>query len=161
MELLRLAALDTRDLQVMSAHIQDAVLKVGDMKWLPAENRFILSMNRFNWETATGRNKQEFERRRSVLHFDRVQSVRARRIRQDAPDAVLELLTAQYEEQTVPAGIISLVFAGGGVVELQVECIEAQLSDLGAAWSTESKPEHDLEDVAEAVDKPDNAPVDG
>jgi len=148
MELLKLAALDDEDLQVISAHVQDAVLKVGDINYLPGEGRFVIVMNRFNWETGKQGDKKTHERRRSVLHFDRVSAVRSIRIKQDAAEAVLELLAVQYTPSDAPAGEVTLVFSGGGAVQLDVECIEAQLSDLGAAWAAKSRPDHES-DTAE------------
>jgi hypothetical protein len=47
---LRLIALDAEDLAVLSAHVQDAVLKVGQMRWMPRERRFVIGLNRFAWE---------------------------------------------------------------------------------------------------------------
>lgn len=145
MDLLKLVALDEEDLAILSAHVQDAVLKISDIKWMGRENRFVLAMNRFVWEVA-GEKAKEFERRRSVLHFDRVLKVSASRIRQDAAEAVLELLAVRFEGGEAPAGWVELVFAGGGTIRLDVECIEAQLSDLGAAWSTENLPHHDVDE---------------
>ncbi len=144
MNALKLVALDAEDLDVVSAHLQDAVLKVGDIKWLPAENRFVVALNRFVWEDAVkdGR-KKAFERRRSALHFDRVLKVQANRIQQKASDTVLELLAVRFTETDAPAGFVELQFAGGSTLRLEVECLEAQLSDLGAAWQTKTRPKHD------------------
>ena len=36
-EPLKLIALDAEDLAVVSAHLQDAVVRKGDIAWLPAE----------------------------------------------------------------------------------------------------------------------------
>jgi len=144
MKALKLIALDTEDLDVLSAHVQDAVLKTGDMKWLPPERRFVLAMNRFAWETTPGNGKGKFERRRAALHFDRVLRARASKIDQDNADAVLELLAIRFDETDAPAGVVELQFAGGATIRLEVECIEAQLSDLGAAWQTASLPSHDI-----------------
>ena len=71
---LKLLALDDEDLAVLSAHVQDAVLKVADLVNLPKERRFALGMNRFIWEKAEG-GRKNFERRRAALTFDRVLSV--------------------------------------------------------------------------------------
>ena len=75
---LKLCAFDEEDLAVLSAHTQDAVLKVGDMVYLPQERRFALAMNRFIWEKAADGKRKAYERRRSVLSFDRVRTVRRR-----------------------------------------------------------------------------------
>jgi len=140
---LKLLALDEEDLSVLSAHVQDAVVKVGDLTYLPKENRFALVVNRFIWEKCLGERTQ-FERRRTALVFDRVKAVRTSRLRRDRPDAVLELLAISFEPDESPSGSLTLVFAGGAAVQLDVECIEARLADLGAAWATAAKPRHDI-----------------
>ena len=52
------------------------------------------------------------------------------------------LLAVTFEPAEEPSGTLTLQFAGGGAIRLQVECIEAELRDLGAAWATRSKPQH-------------------
>ncbi|MBN9011344.1 MAG: DUF2948 family protein [Rhizobiales bacterium] len=141
---LKLLAMDDEDLAVISAHVQDAVLKVADLVNLPKERRFALGMNRFIWEKAEGQRKG-FERRPAALTFDRVLSVQTSRIRRDRPEAVLELLAIAFEpEGEAPAGNVTLHFAGGGAIRLAVECIEARLADLGTAWATRLRPSHDV-----------------
>lgn len=142
MDMLKIAALDAEDLKVIAAHTQDAVGKVGDIVWRPAEHRLTIELNRFAWEKASGRTK---ERRRSLLHFARVEMVKSAHIRRDFPDAIVSLLTIRFEgKDEDPSGQVFLEFAGGGSMRLDVECIEASLTDLGAAWSTEHQPSHDL-----------------
>ncbi len=140
---LKLAALDADDLAVIAAHVQDAVAKVGDIEWRPKEKRLTLQLNRFVWEAA-GERAKSFERRRALLHFARVEAVQATRIRREAPDAVLNLLTVRFEAVDDPAGFVYLDFSGGASLRLKVECIEASLGDMGAAWATENRPAHQL-----------------
>lgn len=142
---LRLAAVDAEDLAVISAYVQDAVLKVGDLVYLPKEHRFALAMNRFTWEKADGR-RRDYERHRAALTFDRVLSVKTTGIDRARPDAVLELLTVSFAETDPPAGHLTLVFAGGAAVQLEIEVIEARLADLGPAWATRARPAHELAD---------------
>lgn len=142
---LRLAAIDAEDLAVISAYVQDAVLKVGDLVYLPKEHRFALAMNRFTWEKADGRRKN-YERHRAALTFDRVLSVKTTGIDRSRKDTVLELLAVSFEESDAPAGHITLVFAGGAAVQIEVEVIEARLADLGPAWATRARPAHELAD---------------
>lgn len=142
---LRLIALDEEDLAVLSAHAQDSVLKVSDMMWLRAEKRFVVAMNRFAWEaTASAGRKREHQRRRSALHFERVEAVAQSGVDKDAKDAVLELLAIRFEPRDGPAGDILIDFAGDASIRLTVECVEAQLADLGPAWSTPHAPRHML-----------------
>ena len=96
MDALKLVALDDQDLGVISAHVQDAVMKVGDLEYLPARRRFVLPMNRFAWERKSGFLRQRNERRRSVLHFDRVLGVKTSGIARDKPDDVLSLLAVSF-----------------------------------------------------------------
>ncbi len=142
MDPLKLTALDEEDLQVMSAHLQDAVLRIGDITYLRDDKRFALVLNRFDWAHARKGEPRTFERRRTGLHFERVEGVRLRAIAQKAANAVLELLSVNFVADDPPSGRILLIFAGGGEIELKVECIEARMSDLGAAWTAGSHPAH-------------------
>ena len=151
---LRLLGMDEADLAIVSAHCQDAVVRSAELTFQPRERRFILVMNRFAWELA-GQSKRfaftrrrDYERRRSVLHFDRVTNVRQSRVLIGDPDQVLALLALRFTVAEEPSGTVELVFAGGSAIRLDVECIEAQLTDLGAAWSTDNRPDHERDDPA-------------
>lgn len=145
MDQLKLAALDAEDLQVVSAHVQDAVLTVGDIRFLPKEQKAIFAMNRFVWDKAADKRSREHERRRSALAVSQVKSMKVQGIRQEAKGAILSLLALTFEETNAPAGHLRLEFAGGGSLLLDVDCIEVQLADLGAAWSTPNLPSHNLD----------------
>ena len=86
MDPLKLTALDEDDLPVLSAHLQDAVLRIGDIRYLAAEKRFVLVANRFDWDAVTGKSKGPAMRRRTGVHFNRVLSVRSHMIKQGADD---------------------------------------------------------------------------
>ena len=151
-DLLKLTALDADDLRVISAHLQDAVMRVGDMRYLPVENRFAVVLNRFDWESAENAASgagHGFTRRRTGLRFDRVSAVKASNIRQGAPDAVLSLLAIEFEPADEPSGFITLVFSGGGAIRLDAECIEAAMTDLGPVWETSGRPDHQAADEAQ------------
>lgn len=140
MERLKLIALDKEDLAIISTYCQDAVLKVGDLHFLANEKRFVLTMNRFVWE-----KKGIFsanERRRTVLHFNQVNNVRVTGIDRGKPDEILNLLAVSFEPDELPTGCIHLVFSGGAAIRIDVECIEAQLADMDAAWKAKSRPTH-------------------
>jgi hypothetical protein len=135
---LKLLALDGEDLQVISATTQDAVVRVGDMGFAKEDRRFALLMNRFAWEE-DGKTRQ---RKRAALHFDRVSEVRVQGIDLTAIEGVLELLAVRFTVTDDPAGFVDLDFAGGGTIRLTVECLEARLQDLGAAWAAKATPAH-------------------
>ncbi|GLQ10927.1 hypothetical protein GCM10007913_28590 [Devosia yakushimensis] len=140
---LKLMALDTEDLDVISAHVQDAVVRVADMGYARGDRRFALLMNRYDWESDKPRGKGV--RKRAALHFDAVQSVVTAGFDPNAHDGVLSLLAISFIPLDGPAGMVELSFAGGGTVRLGVECLEARLSDLGAAWAAAAKPAHTLD----------------
>ena len=142
MDLLKLLALDEEDLKIVSAHVQDAVMKVGDLEFVAATRQFVVPMHRYAWEKDATEKKPQPERRNSVLHFDRVLSAKLSRISRGKPDEVLSLLAVTYAPTDAPAGTVDLVFAGGGAIRLDVECIEARLVDLGGAWEASSRPAH-------------------
>jgi hypothetical protein len=141
MERLKLIAMDSDDLAVISAHCQDAVMKAGDLQFLPAEKRFLLAMNRFAWEKAVT-IQDSFERRKAMLHFERVENVKHQGFDLKNREMVLSLLAITFSPGSSPAGTIELAFAGGATVRLGVECIEAKLSDMAAAWQAGSMPDH-------------------
>lgn len=150
---LKLVALDAEDLKVISAHVQDAVLQVGDMAYRPAEHRFAAIANRFDWAAAVGAHGEQpsLERRRTGLRFERVIEAKCQGIDLKSKRDVLELLAIQFDEAEPPGGYITLVFAGGAAVRLKVECVEAEMRDLGAAWKARRLPEHpDIETVSES-----------
>lgn len=153
MQDLKLIALDAEDLTVLSAHLQDAVLRVSEMTFLKGERRFAAVLNRFDWEqgqTAGRARKSSFVRRRSGLRFERVLGAQVSGLDLSNKDAVLSLLAVQFEPGEEPGGTVTLAFSGGSAIRLQVECIEAELKDLGAAWSTTRRPEHTGDDPATA-----------
>jgi len=139
---LKLIALDADDLEIVSAHVQDAVLKVGDIQFDPAHKRLILPMNRFAWEATKGILKQHNERRNAVLQFDRVTAVQSTGVARDKPNEVLSLLVVAFDADDEPAGTIELLFAGGAAIRAEVECVEVRLADLGGAWEASSRPVH-------------------
>jgi hypothetical protein len=143
-----LAAQDAEDLAVISARLQDAVARVGDFVWLPKTRRFAALLNRFKWETAEARKgKGDNLRVRAGLHFDGVLSVKSQNVMRGEPDAVVSLLAIRFTPRGSedPGGTIDLVFAGGGMIQLEVECIDAGLSDVSGEWAARGRPEHQTE----------------
>ncbi|MBL4618763.1 MAG: DUF2948 family protein [Marinicaulis sp.] len=140
---LRLMAGDIEDLGVISACLQDAVAKLGDFAWLPDERRFAFVANRFVWECAVDRRTGPFVRVRAGAHFDDVTAVKFLHLRTDAKDAVVELLSIRFEPGEDGGGEIIFDFSGGGIVRLEVESINAYMSDISDPWRTRAKPKHE------------------
>lgn len=135
---LRLLAQDEADLAVISAAMQDAVAKVGDIAFEPKARRLTIAFNRYRWEAGGG------ARVRSALQLGGVLKFETRKIRREAPDAVLELLALTFEPGEAPGGVVTLSCAGGGDLRATVECVEAVLADVSRPWPTPRKPEHEL-----------------
>ncbi len=133
---LKLLAEDADDLTVIAAALQDAVTRIGDVRYEAKRRRLTLTANRYRWESA------DSERVRAALQVGSVMSVQGRRLRRGARDAVLELLTVGFEPTEAPGGIITFAFAGGGDLRVTVECIDAILADVSAPWSTPRIPKH-------------------
>jgi hypothetical protein len=138
---LKLVALDKDDIEVVSAHVQDARVRVGDILWQPRDHRFVMALNRFDWMTAIDA-KADYRRCRTALRFERVLACQCRGLDQSNKDAELNLLTVEFIERDAPAGNVTLTFSGGGVIRLDVECLEAELADLGEVFTAELCPDH-------------------
>src|SRR5262249_8894413 len=141
-ERLKLLAEDPADLDVLGAAAQDALVRAGDLAYDPKARRFSALINRFRWEKADGIGP--YERVQAGLSFEGVLAVRSRHLRRDAPDALASILSLGFQAgEEPPGGIVRIVFAGGGEIALDVECLDAVLVDLGEAWATPRKPDHE------------------
>jgi hypothetical protein len=125
-----LIALDADDLAVISAHVQDAMVGVGDIIWRQAEKRLVVGMNRPDWDQSLA-GEAAPRRLLAALRFDRVLSCKSRHIDLDTPEATLELVGIEFHSTAAPGGNVVLLFAGGGALRLDVECLECALADLG------------------------------
>jgi hypothetical protein len=147
---LRLRAEDAEDVTVLAACLQDATLRATDMAWQPQQRRFAMVLNRFRWEDenrvdARGKLVRAMPHVRvpAGLHFDGVLKVQSSGIDRDNTKAPLELLSIIAEPHgDEPAAILTLVFAGGGAVRLEVECVDAQMQDLGTPYPVRRVPKH-------------------
>ena len=135
---LRLVAFDEDDLAVISTHLQDAEVKASNVVFLPKERRFVLVAARFDWCAAQG---GELRRREAGLHFERVLSVRRSHFDQAAATPST-LIAIRFDVEAPPAGVVTLRFADGSAIRLEVECLEAAMKDLGPVWSCEAAPAH-------------------
>lgn len=148
---IRLRAEDQDDLKVVSACLQDAIVPIGEMCFLPDDKRFVLVVNRFKWETAERQRAAEagptaddddlfpFERVHCGVRFDGVSAVRIRGIDLKDRRQILELLSLETVE-----GGVALHFAGGGCIRLDTAGWRCTLEDLGEPWPTTCKPCHPL-----------------
>jgi hypothetical protein len=137
---LKLYGRSPADMEVISAHLQDAVAQIGDMAYLADEQRFVLLANRFCWE-----NERAPMRVRSALQLANVVSIRQKKLNLTRREGVVALLAVHFLPNKLPAGEMRLQFAGGGEIGLAVEACEAILEDITAPWAAKARPHHDLD----------------
>ena len=147
-KLLKLKAEDPDDLGVISACLQDALTCLGDMTYLPDEHRFAAMFSRYMWETEDVAPGAKGMRVRAGLNFDNVQSVGTQGIDQSDREGLLPLL-AIASEADGESFVVTLQFAGGGTVKLQLDALVAHLRDMGEPWPTPSRPDHVAADALE------------
>jgi hypothetical protein len=135
--LLKLLAEDADDLSIISAALQDAVARIGDIEFEPRARRLTIQFNRYRWEAGGG------ERVRTALQLGSVMKLQARRLRRDAPTSVVELLGLVFEPGEAPGGVVTLAFAGGGDLRCEVECVDALMADISEPWPTPRSPRHE------------------
>ena len=165
---IKLRARDPRDMEVIAAWLQDALVPLADVAYLKREKRFVLVANRFMWESAppgtppgTPPDPQEaapggdarfadetgepaFQRVNCGVCFDRVRAVRTRGLELKNKDHILNLLTIEAAPHAV-----TLLFSGDAVIRLEVAAIACHLEDLGEPWPTRWQPAHGETEPAE------------
>src|SRR5215813_4300113 len=109
MDPVKFVALDKEDLEVVSAHLQDAEVKVADVHWRPAEKRLVLALDRFDWPGAMAASP-ELRRCRAALRFERVLACKCKNVDPAGKDKILNLLAVEFSETDAPAGVVVLTF---------------------------------------------------
>ncbi|TDQ77577.1 Protein of unknown function (DUF2948) [Dongia mobilis] len=154
----RVMAKDRDDLAVIAACLQDALVPLSEIRYLAQENRFIMLLNRFRWErnAETGQRRSpqkgddasfhdadDYHDTEQRIHcglcVDLVSSVRSRGIDLKKRGAFLSLLTMQFDD-----GQLTLLFSGGGMIQLTVDELSVYLKDMGEGWPTQWRPDHQL-----------------
>lgn len=125
----KLIALDEDDLAVISAHVQDARVRTGNILWREGEKRLVIALERIDRDQEL--DGQQACQLFSALRFDRVLSVKSRNVAMDQPDAAIELIGLDFTETDAPSGKVTLLFSGRGAMQIEVECLECELADLG------------------------------
>jgi hypothetical protein len=143
-EQLKLTALDADDLGVISAACQDALVAVRDCAYFKDEKRFVLLLNRFRWE-ADPTVEAAYSRTHSALVFNEVTAVRHHQIPLDEPDRMLELLALVLDYRGDGERSVTLRFAAGRAIRLEIARLACHLGDVGEPWATPWKPAHPVE----------------
>ncbi|HRO33249.1 MAG TPA: DUF2948 family protein [Brevundimonas sp.] len=140
---LRMLAADADDLQIMSAALQDSILRPVDIVWEKSARRVTIALSRFCWECGGTRVM-------AAMQFGDVQAVKSRRLPR-GPESALELLAIDFEPVEAPGGRVILMFAGGGDLRIDVECLDAVVTDLSERWPARVAPAHPEQAPQETV----------
>ena len=134
---MNLNAIDTDDLKIISTILQDGLIEVNDIKYLPSIRSFFLMITRFMWEEKIV-NKVD-QRIRAVLSFEDVLSVYSKNIDQLNKKKTLELVTFNYYPNDSKNIEIELLFKNDATIKLETEIIRCKLEDQGEPWKIENK----------------------
>jgi Protein of unknown function (DUF2948) len=154
---LKLRGEDEEDLRTISAILQDALVPVAEMTFIPEQRRFVLVANRFRWEAApdpilaaaaadqaqNAAVSPIFERVLTGICFEGVSTVRLKNIDRRRGSRILELLQIGWE----PGGIM-LMFAGDSAILLETPSINCRLDDICEPWPTPFRPHHEVDPAA-------------
>ncbi len=135
-DLLKLTAQRPDDVPVLSAALQDAILRIGDITY-DKKGRFVsLRLSRYRHEGGA-------ERVLAGLRIDSVLSMRVRGIAREDPDAMMVLLSVEFKAgKTNPEGQLRLIFAGDGELSIHLECIDILMADTAQRRTTDKIPLH-------------------
>ena len=111
------------DLQFISACCYQAKVKISDIKYLPKNKIFIISLERYNRETEEKKSKIN-----SIIKFEFIESTKSKKIYQNDPDLILELLAIDIFKKNFKYEIV-LLFSNNKIINLNAEVIEITLED--------------------------------
>lgn len=144
---LKLRAEDADDLAVISACLQDALVAVRDLAFIPQDNTFLLVANRFRWERAlrSQRGQTGYQRTLCAVTFSKVAEVSYFGFRRSEEDRILPLLAIRpiFDDGKQ---VIQLTFSGEAEIRLEIAGILCLATDLGDPWPTQWQPRHDLDE---------------
>jgi hypothetical protein len=147
-EKLKLRCEDKDDVVVLSSLLQDALVPMAELAWLPAEKCFVMVASRFIWSEcidvtlpAGEAGIECYSRQNFGLTVDGVTGVRSRGIDIADKGRILELLAVAAEVKDGAASI-ELIFAGGAGIRIECERIAVHGQDVGDPWPTMRRPRH-------------------
>ena len=141
---LKLLGKNEEDLKVISAYLQDSVVKVKDIVFLEKNKTFLMMINRFMWEDAEKGIFRQNRRIRCAIKFEEVLKVKSKNINQKNINKPLECLAIKCTSFFSENYEINFFFSGNAVITLITEVIEVIMHDLGTAWKVKHIPTHKI-----------------
>jgi len=119
----KIIAQSPEDLQIISACCSEAKVNASEIKYLPSNKIFLLSLLRFDKENENNKNSIN-----SIIKFEFIESSKSKNIDQNNPNILLELLAIDIfkREQNFE---ITLLFSKNRFITLTTEVIEVTLED--------------------------------
>ena len=119
----KIIAQTPEDLQLISACCSEGKVKLTEIKYLPKNKIFLLSINRLTKETENSKKKIN-----SIIKFDYIESSKSKNINQKNLNLTFELLAIELFKKDHNYEI-TLLFSNNGFITLTAEIIEVVLED--------------------------------
>ena len=139
---LKLIAKTEEDLRVISAHLQDSIVKTSEIANLKKNRIFLMQLNRFMWEDVEKGVFRKNKRIRTVLKFENILKATSKNVEQKKNDRFLDFLAIETFKMPDKNYEMNLIFSGDTVIKLITEAIELTLDDQGLPWESKNKPKH-------------------
>ena len=141
---LKLLATSDKDLRVVAAHLQDAIVSPKDIANLKKNRLFLIQLNRFMWEDVEKGLFRKNKRIRTILKFDNIISVSSKNIHTKNQKNFLDFLTIESKLMIDKSYEIKLIFSGNAIIKIKVEVIDVTLDDQGSPWESKTSPKHNF-----------------
>ena len=141
---LKLLATSDKDLRVIAAHLQDAIVSPKDIAHLKKNRIFLIQLNRFMWEDVEKGIFRKHKRIRTVLKFDNIISVSSKNIIKGNDEIFLDFLTIESTSLPDKSYEINLIFSGDVIIKILSEVIDVTLDDQGSPWESKTEPKHNF-----------------
>ena len=119
----KIIAQSPEDLQVISACCSEAKVNTSEIKYLPSNKIFLLSLLRFDKENENNKNSIN-----SIIKFEFIESSKSKNIDQNNPNLLLELLAIDIFKRDHNFEI-TLLFSKNRFITLTTEIVEVTLED--------------------------------
>ena len=119
----KIIAQSPEDLQIISACCSEAKVKTSEIKYLPSNKIFLLSLLRFDKENEN--NKRSIH---SIIKFEFIESSKSKNIDQNSQKILMELIAIDVFKKELNFEI-TLLFSKNRFITLSSEVIEVTLED--------------------------------
>ena len=119
----KIIAQSPEDLQIISACCSEAKVNTSEIKYLPSNKIFLLSLIRFDKENENNQSSIH-----SIIKFEFIESSKSKNIDQNSPKNLMELIAIDVFKKELNFEI-TLLFSKNRFITLSSEVIEVTLED--------------------------------